>query len=88
MSFPGKIQSYMAAGKPIVASLNGEAARIITEAECGFVSHAEDVEGLVSCIEKLIGADKAVLGKNARDYYEKNFQKEDFIKNLLEILAE
>ena len=87
MSFPGKIQSYMAAGKPIIASLNGEAARIISEAECGFVSCAEDVDGLVSCIEKLICSDKALLGKNSRAYYEKHFQKEDFIKKLSEILA-
>ena len=78
----------MAAGKPIVASLNGEAERIITEAECGFVSRAEDIEGLVSCIEALISADKALLGRNSRAYYEKNFQKEIFIKKLLEILAE
>ncbi len=88
MSFPGKIQSYMAAGKPIVAALNGEAARIISEAECGFVSPAEDVDGLVGCIEKLICADKALLGKNSRAYYEKCFQKEDFINTLLEILSE
>lgn len=87
MSFPGKIQSYMAAGKPIIASLNGEAARIITEAKCGFVSSAEDVDGLVSCIEKLIHSDKALLGKNARVYYENNFQKEDFVKKLMKVLA-
>ncbi|MEE1504432.1 MAG: glycosyltransferase family 4 protein [Acutalibacteraceae bacterium] len=88
MSFPGKIQSYMAAGKPIVAALNGEAARIISEADCGFVSSAEDVDGLVCCIEKLMCADKALLGKNSRAYYEKCFQKEAFINKLLEILAE
>ena len=88
MSFPGKIQSYMAAGKPIVAALNGEAARIITEAQCGFVSPAEDVDGLVTCIESLMSANRAVLGENSRTYYEKNFLKEDFINKLTELLAE
>ena len=88
MSFPGKIQSYMAAGKPIVASLNGEAARIIGEAECGFVAPAEDVDGLVSCIEKLICADKEALGKNSREYYDKYFRKKDFIDKLLKVLSE
>lgn len=87
MSFPGKIQSYMAAGKPIVAAVNGEAAKIIEEANCGFVSPAEDVNGLVACIEKLIAADRNLLGKNSRTYYEKNFQKEDFIRRLSELLS-
>lgn len=78
----------MAAGKPIVASLNGEAARIIEEAECGFVASAEDVDGLVSCIEKLICADREILGKNSRKYYDRYFRKEDFIAKLLKILSE
>ncbi len=88
MSFPGKIQSYMAAGKPIVASLNGEAAKIIEEAECGFVSPAEDVDGLVSCIEKIFYADRALLGENSRKYYDQYFRKEDFITKLLKVLSE
>lgn len=87
MSFPGKIQSYMAAGKPIVAAVNGEAEKIIKEANCGFVASAEDVDGLVSCIKKFICADRVELGKNSRVYYEKNFQKDDFIQKLLSLLA-
>ncbi len=87
MSFPGKIQSYMAAGKPVIAAVNGEAARIIEEAACGFVAAAEDVDGLVSCVKKLICADSVALGKNSRAYYEENFQKDDFIRKLLDLLA-
>ena len=88
MSFPGKIQSYMAAGKPIVASLNGEAARIIEEADCGFVAPAEDIDKLVECIENLICADRNMLGKNARIYYDNNFKKADFIRKLLNVLED
>lgn len=86
MSFPGKIQSYMAAGKPVVAAVNGEAARIIQEADCGFVSPSEDVDSLVSSIEELVNADRVKLGKNSRIYYEENFQKSDFIRKLLNVL--
>lgn len=86
MSFPGKIQSYMAAGKPIVAAVNGEAAKIITEANCGFVASAEDIDGLVSCIKKLVCANREELGKNSRIYYESNFLKGDFIQKLLKLL--
>lgn len=83
MSFPGKIQSYMAAGKPIIGSVNGEASEIIKEAQCGFCSPAEDCEGLVECIESFLKSDKKLLGKNARKYYEKHFKKEDFINQLI-----
>ncbi len=86
MSFPGKIQTYMAAGKPVIGAVNGEAAEIIKEAECGFCAKAEDVEGLVECIKEFMVSDKAQLGKNARKYYEENFQKEDFVNRLTEEL--
>ena len=86
MSFPGKIQSYMAAGKPIIAAVNGEAAHIIKEAECGCCAPAEDVDGLVSCIKEFIKSDKEILGRNARKYYEENFRKEKFISKFIEEL--
>ena len=86
MSFPGKIQTYMAAGKPIIGAVNGEAAEIIREAGCGFCAGAEDAEGLARCIRDFMKSDRAQLGKNARNYYEKNFRKEDFIKKLSEQL--
>lgn len=82
MSFPGKIQTYMAAGKPIIGAVNGEAAEILKEAKCGFYTKAEDVDGLVECIREFIKSDKNPLGENARRYYEQNFQKADFIKRL------
>ncbi|MBQ8184035.1 MAG: glycosyltransferase family 4 protein [Clostridia bacterium] len=83
MSFPGKIQTYMAAGKPIIAAVNGEAAQIIKDARCGFCTDAENVDGLVECIRHFSAADKAALGENARKYYEDNFQKDDFIDKLI-----
>ncbi|MBO5066454.1 MAG: glycosyltransferase family 4 protein [Clostridia bacterium] len=82
MSFPGKIQTYMAAGKPVIGAVNGEAAEIIKEARCGFCAKAEDVDGLVDCIKQFMESDKIKLGKNARRYYEENFQKADFINRL------
>lgn len=88
MSFPGKIQTYMAAGKGIIGAVNGEAAEIIKEAGCGFCAPAEDSDGLVDCIEKFLESDRALLGKNARAYYEKHFRKEDFINQLIRELED
>ncbi len=86
-SFPGKIQSYMAAGKPIIAAVNGEASNIIAEAGCGFCCEAENAQALAESIKSFISCDKKTLGENARSYYEKNFEKESFIKTLTEELG-
>ena len=41
-TIPGKLQTYMSTGKPIIASISGETKKIITKAKCGFVSNAEN----------------------------------------------
>ena len=53
MTIPSKIQSYLACGKPILASLDGEGAKIINEAECGFTSPSEDAKALAENVYKL-----------------------------------
>jgi len=42
MTIPGKVQSYMMAEKPILASLDGEGAETILQASCGLVSSPDD----------------------------------------------
>ena len=54
MTIPGKVQSYMAAGKPILTMLSGEGSRVVEEACCGLVAGAGDYEQLIDNIEKMI----------------------------------
>ncbi len=84
MTLPGKVQSYMAAGKPIIGAINGETARIINEARCGFCAPAENSEEFANCIKKFISSDKEQLGKNSFKYYEEHFKKDAFIAALTE----
>ena len=42
LTIPAKIQSYLACGKPIIASIDGEGAKIVNDAKCGVTSPAED----------------------------------------------
>lgn len=74
---PSKVQAYLAAGRPIIASLDGEGARVILEACAGVASPAEDDRGLADAILLLRGLPTDELermGKNARAYYEANFE--------------
>lgn len=82
MTLPGKVQTYMAAGKPIIGAVGGETAFVINEAKCGFCSEAEAPEVLAENVRKFIKADKNEMGKNAQKYYEEHFKKSGFIDAL------
>lgn len=83
LTLPGKVQSYMAAAKPIIGSIDGETQNIILEANCGFVSEAENAEKLETVVRKFVEfKNKESLGNNGRKYYEKYFSKERFIEEL------
>lgn len=87
MTLPGKLQSYMSAGKPVIAAIDGEAQRVIGEARCGYSSPAEDAEALAENIRRFVADnDKQNLAHNARSYYEQHFDKDRFISDLLNIL--
>ncbi|HOV69987.1 MAG TPA: glycosyltransferase family 4 protein, partial [Clostridia bacterium] len=49
-TIPAKLQTYMACAKPIIASLGGETARIIKEANAGFCCPSGDAETLSDLI--------------------------------------
>jgi len=85
LTIPAKVQSYLACGKPIIGSIDGEGARIITESGAGFVSPSEDSDKLVENIIKLYSLsveNRIKLGKNGRAYYETEFSMEILINKL------
>lgn len=89
LTLPAKVQAYMAAGKPILASLCGEGTDIIKDANCGWSVPSNEYKELaakVSEIAKLDNAELAVLGQNARNYYEQNFTREKCMTILDETL--
>ena len=89
MTMPLKTQSYMAAGKPILCATEGAVADEIKAADCGYVSAAEDVQGLKENILRFASCkDKAAMGARARAYYEANFTKERFLDGLEKALNE
>ena len=53
MTIPGKVQSYLATGRPLLGMLDGEGARVIEEAGAGLVARSGDGRGLARNIEAL-----------------------------------
>lgn len=87
-TIPSKIQSYLACGKPILTSLDGEGSRIIEEAQAGFTSPSEDPISLAAIVKKFLALsseEQKTLGKNARIYFNKEFERELLVDKLEEI---
>ncbi len=87
---PSKVQAYLAAGKPIVAALNGEGARVVTDANAGLVCPAEDAAGLAQCIRTLHAMpedERLEMGKCGYAYFLEHFEMSRQTDRLLEILA-
>lgn len=80
-TIPSKLQGYMAAGKPVVAALNGGAKTVIDEAGCGLVVTPGDVESFARAMRRLAldGVLRERFGGNARSYFERNFTEEAFL---------
>lgn len=83
---PNKIQAYMAVGRPIIASMNGEGARLVAEADAGIAVPAEDSGALAEAIVTLFrmpAPRRDILGANARAYYRKHFDHETLVTELI-----
>ena len=87
---PGKMQSCLAAGKPILAMLNGEGADVVDRAQAGFSCPAGKAPELARLVKKLValpaGARKQ-LGMNGRRYFEDNFARQRVLSRLEQLLA-
>jgi glycosyltransferase involved in cell wall biosynthesis len=88
-TIPSKVQAYLAAGKPIVAAVDGESARVIAEAGAGFVSPSEDSFGLANSIRSLYGMTESArneMGAAGRRYFLEHFEVTKQARRLVELL--
>jgi len=90
MTVPAKVQSYLAVGRPIIACLNGEGARLVREANAGLAVAAEDARGLADAVLRLARMppeERAQLGKNGRAYFDSHFDSDKLMTQLIDLLA-
>ena len=91
LTLPGKVQSYMAVGKPIIGAIDGETKNVIEDAQCGFCGKADNAAELAENVRKYINSkDRVTMGQNARKHYENKFDKKlfmDRIEHLFKIVS-
>jgi len=89
LTIPSKIQAYMSAAKPIVASLNGEGARILAEAEAGLSASSEsptELSKVILQLKEMSEPQRRQLGLNGLKYFKENFEKSRIVSQIEEIL--
>lgn len=85
MTIPGKVQSYLASGKPLLGMLDGEGARVIRDASAGLVAAAGDAVGLAQHALQLADLDVAkrqLMGLRGRQYGETHFKRSALMNQL------
>ena len=86
MTIPGKVQSYMAVGKPVAGSINGSCANFIINNQIGYTCSSGDYEALANLIKGLDIKELREIGKHSKYVYLKKYRKELFINRLIEEL--
>lgn len=88
-NLPSKMFDYLAAGKPIITNLEGEASHLLLEAQAGILVQPENPQALADSIITL-QQDKFLrhkMGQLARTYAENNFNREEISQKLEEIIT-
>jgi glycosyltransferase involved in cell wall biosynthesis len=83
---PNKVQAYMAAGRPIIACLPGEGARLVVEAKAGISVRAEDGEALaeaVLALYRMPASEREQMGRNGRAYFYENYDHDRLVDQLI-----
>lgn len=85
LTVPGKLASYMAAGKPILASMNGAGFAAVQQSGGGLVSPACDQHALAENMLRLTTmteTDRAALGAKAKEYYLAHYRRAELLRQL------
>lgn len=75
ITIPGKTQAYMAIGKPMLLAVQGDAAALVTRAQCGVLAEPESPESIAAAAIKLAalpGPELTAMGGRARAFYREN----------------
>ena len=85
MTIPGKLQSYLATGIPVVAMLDGEGAEVLMTSRAGLVCSSGDSSGLAEAVLKLslmTLEERVVLGKSGLAVTANDFDRDRLIGGL------
>ena len=84
-TIPSKIQSYLACGRPVIAALDGEGARVVEEAGAGYAVPPEDPAALAAAVLRMRALDaagRAAMGERGIEYFARCFDRNRLLDQL------
>lgn len=84
-TIPGKVQAYLASGKPVIAMIDGEAANVVEGSGAGMVCGSGDAQGLARIVRTMGVLPRSELermGLLGRRYYLEHFSKDTLFDRL------
>ncbi|MCX7101800.1 MAG: glycosyltransferase family 4 protein [Methylobacter sp.] len=85
-TIPSKVQAYLAAGRPILACLNGEGANLVVEAGAGLSVPAEDGPALAAAVLQMYHMseqERNTMGERGRLYFTQHFSHNMLVDQLI-----
>ena len=90
LTVPAKVASYMAAGKPVLASMDG-AGNAAVAAAGGLSSPACDAVALADnllALTRMDAAQRAAMGQSAKEYYLAHYRRSELLRKLEHFILE
>jgi colanic acid biosynthesis glycosyl transferase WcaI len=88
ITIPSKVQAYLAAGRPILIAVPGDAAQLVKTANAGLSCEPENAQSIADSVIKLSSSPRHELdrmGRSGRDYYEKELSFPKAVDTLVSI---
>ncbi len=87
---PNKIFEYVAAGLPVISSLEGDVPELLSEYSSGLSYIAGDVNGFISCVRGAVQSDigLAAMSRNATTMFQARFTAQDIYRDYAQHLEE
>lgn len=84
-TIPGKVQTYLASGRPVLGAVDGEAAKVINESGAGLSCPSGDAVALsqiVRTMASMTPEQREAMGRAGRQYYEEHFERDKLMSTL------
>ncbi|ANB52231.1 glycosyltransferase WbuB [Aeromonas veronii] len=91
ITIPSRTQAYLAVGKPIVMGVDGDAAKLIENAQAGVCCKANSAQSLANAVEQLVALntdERQQMASNAHDFYHKHLSLAHGVKKFVAVFEE
>ena len=90
-TIPAKVMSYIAAGRPVVLAMDGEANRTVNETGCGFATESGNARLLAESLKSLwemSEAEREAMGARAKALHYEKFERDSNLERLIQFLLD